>query len=911
MTLPVCAAISAALVYPASSQGADPGTPIETIIVTGSNIRRADAETAAPVQIVTREDIQRTGKTTIADFLQTLTSNGQGSIPKTFGNGFAPGGGGVSLRGLGASSTLVLLNNRRIAPYGLADDGQKVFTDLSVIPLEAVERVEVLKDGASAIYGSDAIAGVINVILRSEYTGTSARASFATSEDGDGNTSKLSVTAGFGDLEAQGYNVYFNLEGSKSDGIRTVDRAGRKWIGTGDIRPWGYDEHARNLGGSITPGVGTSSPTGSVRNPADLNFYSLPGCEQFTTLAEGDPGGGCLWDFAQFTSLTPEQKYLNVFGHGTLRLTENLEGYAEIGYSHKETRFQITPSGVSGAWGYPGGPVNANSGPGATVLGPNHPDNPYPGTAVRLRYSAFDVGPRVGDTTNEFWRAVAGLKATVGTWDIDGAVLHSETSLRNERTGYLRYSAVRAALADPTSSLYPWRIGENADLNSDELYAAISPKIHADADSSLDSIDIKASHPLLMLPGGELGFAAGMEYRILETSLTPQTYTDVGDIIGLGYSAYDGKQEVFGTYVELLAPVHQTLELSGAVRYDHYMGGDDATTPKFGFKWHPLTWLAFRGTYAEGFRTPNPAENGDGGLAAFTTAADPVRCPNGTPAAGGSTADCARNIALIVTPNPLLKPEESESVTLGLVLSPTSSTTITIDAWRIERTNEINSETASGAIEAGKVLRDDDLLNGVPGTGTLLAAYADYINSASTRVRGIDLDVRQSFELASHGSLTLDLQWGHMDSFLRTEADGTRFEYAGTHGNCDVTNCIGTPKDRINFGATWTMQAWSVSALASYRSSFDNVAFEGDDCANQFADGSDAPRGCEIPSFYTVDLSGHWNATDSLQIFGSVENLLDRIAPLDPLTYGAVNFNPLDVSGAIGRFFTLGLSFSF
>jgi len=145
-------------------------TNLDRITVTGSNIPRATTETASPVQVITRQEIDRTGKATIAEYLQTLTSDGAGSIPKSFGTGFAGGGSGISLRGLGAASTLVLLNGRRMAPYGLADDGQKVFTDLSVIPMDAVERVEVLKDGASAIYGSDAIAGVVKIIPRRGFT---------------------------------------------------------------------------------------------------------------------------------------------------------------------------------------------------------------------------------------------------------------------------------------------------------------------------------------------------------------------------------------------------------------------------------------------------------------------------------------------------------------------------------------------------------------------------------------------------------------------------------------------------------------------------------------------------------------------------------------------------------------------
>ena len=143
----------------------------QRVEITGTNIRRVQSETASPVQTVTREDIEKSGKTSVAELLQTLAVDNQGSVPMTFGSGFAGGASGISLRGLGAASTLVLVNGRRVAPYGLADDGQKVFADLNMIPLEAVERVEILKDGASSIYGSDAIAGVVNVILRKDYKG--------------------------------------------------------------------------------------------------------------------------------------------------------------------------------------------------------------------------------------------------------------------------------------------------------------------------------------------------------------------------------------------------------------------------------------------------------------------------------------------------------------------------------------------------------------------------------------------------------------------------------------------------------------------------------------------------------------------------------------------------------------------
>ena len=903
----------------AYAQETEPATNLDRITVTGSNIPRTNTETPSPVQVVSRQDIDRSGKTTVAEYLQTLTSDGAGSIPKTFGNGFAGGGAGISLRGLGAGSTLVLLNGRRMATYGLADDGQKVFTDLSTIPLDAVERVEVLKDGASAIYGSDAIAGVVNIILRSDFTGAILRGSYGISDDSDGDQKKATLTAGTGDLATDGWNAFFSLDVGKTDSVGVSDRDNRKWIGTGDLRRWGYSAGGSQfLGGSIT-GNGTgggNSQVGSVFVPGTTpaTMVSLPGCAQASDVSPQDAGGGCLWDMANWRDLIPEEKYANVFGRATFAMGDTAEAYVEMGYSKKETTFRNTPSNVSGAWGYPGGPVNANSGPGATVLGPDHPDNPYPGQAVRVRYNAADVGSRVTDNTNEFIRFLAGVKGTWNDWDYDTAYLHSSTNLVNKRTGFLRYSAVQCALGNADCPGGVWNIGQGSDANPQSLYDFISPEIRAYAKSSLDMFDFTASRALYDLKGGPLSLAFGTEWRRTTNSLTPQTYTDVGDIIGLGYSAYDGTQNVYAGYVELSAPVLETLELSAAARYDKYESGDDALKPKVGFKWNPVDWFALRGTYAEGFRAPNPAENGDGGLAAFSNALDPVRCPNGTPAPGGTPDDCGlQPVAIITTPNPALKPEESKSYSLGIVLQPTRTTSITVDAWRIKRTNEIAQGSTADAIAAGDVLRDTDLLNGVPGTGSILAINTQYVNANSSKVEGVDTDIRQDIPMGAYGDMHLDLQWSHISKFERTEGDVTH-EYAGTHGNCDVTNCIGTPKDRVNFGATWNYNAWSVSGIMNYISSMDNTPETGgtkdETCLNFRADGSPAPGDCELASFTTLDLSANWKATDALEIFGSVQNVFDRIAPLDPATYGAINYNPLHYSGAIGRYFTLGAKYT-
>ncbi|MEN3293458.1 MAG: iron complex outerrane recepter protein, partial [Burkholderiales bacterium] len=497
----------------------------QRVEITGSNIRRAEAETASPVQTLNRADIEKSGKTTVAELLQTLAVDNQGSVPMSFGSGFAGGASGISLRGLGAASTLVLLNGRRVAPYGLADDGQKVFTDLNMIPVEAVERVEILKDGASAIYGSDAIAGVVNVILRKDFVGSTAKVTYGQSRYHDGRDVRAAMTHGFGNLDEDKFNILLNFEYGKKGEIWNRDRAGRDNIGRSDRRDIGFDANGF-VGGVSASGAGAilsrnnagSAINGNVRypfgtqpdpdvpstdpnyqtffnrgNPAGPGFTrTFPGaaCSNFTNHPQGDPGGGCVIDAQQrYAQIQPSQESFNFFARGTKLLSGSMQAYSELNLYNSRSQASNTPSGVHVSVGFPGGPVS-NAG---TQLGAAHPDNPYFGTAARLRYLADDVGPRVSDIESTFARVLAGLKGTMGAWDYDTAFLYSENKVSNERTGYIQRDVMRALL-DPTaanitaanaaspafralgstvaSPVY-WRIAENAGLNSRALYQAL------------------------------------------------------------------------------------------------------------------------------------------------------------------------------------------------------------------------------------------------------------------------------------------------------------------------------------------------------------------------------------------------------------------------------------------------------
>ncbi len=346
---------------------------LERVEVTGSNIRRIQSETASPIQIVTKEEIEQSGKGTVAEYLQTLTADGQGSVPFTYGRGFSGAtSAGISLRGLGSNATLVLINGRRVTSAVLADDAQRSYTDLNQIPLEAVERVEVLKDGASSIYGSDAVAGVVNIILKKNFVGTVAKVTYGVSQKSDGNEPRAALTHGFGDIAKDGYNVLLNAELGKKGAIYYRDRMGRGPVGVSAIgQPqWGFDPNAgpgNNIpryGGDGTIPVDTNgvllnnsatpSIIGNVRNPTTLDYYSrgnltgvgftqtYPGAQAYclanTNLPQNNAGGGCIMDLRQKVSqIQPEQETGSFFGRFSKQITASMEGFAELSYYSSKT----------------------------------------------------------------------------------------------------------------------------------------------------------------------------------------------------------------------------------------------------------------------------------------------------------------------------------------------------------------------------------------------------------------------------------------------------------------------------------------------------------------------------------------------------------------------------------------------
>ena len=939
----------------------------QRVEITGTNIRRAQAETASPVQIITKQDIEQSGKGTVAEYLQTLTADGQGSVPFTYGRGFSGAtSAGISLRGLGANATLVLINGRRVSSAVLADDAQRSYTDLNQIPLEAVERVEVLKDGASSIYGSDAVAGVVNIILKKNFVGTVAKITYGIAQEGDGKEPRLAVTHGFGDLLKDGYNVLLNAELGKKDPIYYRDRAGRGSVGVSAIgQPqWGFDPNAgpgNNIGryggqGTIPVAANAAgrinnssnaSFIGNVRNPTTLNYYSrsdLAGvgfnrtfgdagtyCLANTNLPQNNPAGGCINDQRQqVNQIQPEHETASFFGRFTKQLGSNLEGFAEIGYYASKSRVDGLAIPPSGAYFPTSGLVVSQT--AATVLGAAHPDNPYFGAAARLSYNPqFDTGLSGTDSKSSTMRALVGLKGTFGAWDFDTAVTFSEGKQTDAAQNVVNWR-VKNALLNPTAANVAaatafspeyaalpggtyWRIGENAKLNSAAMYNALLADKEREGYSRQYGADVKVSREFGKLEGGAIGVAFGAETRHEANNLP--FWDGQGNFQGLSLTSYSGKRNIAAAYSEVLLPVLKQLELNAALRYDHYSDAGSSWTPKLGAKWTPMNNLAVRATYARGFRAPStPEKNSIAGFGGVVVD-DNARC-TALIAGGMSVADAEANCkriapTFVINGNPNLAAEKSQSTTLGLVLDLTAQTSITADLWQIKRSGLIVQEDAQNAVNAGQVVRDPAtaLVPGDP--GSILAGSVLYQNANDSLTRGLDIEVKHRWALGGGmGKMSAGLTWTHMFVQRVIAADGVTHDYAGTHGNCDITNCIGSPKDRLSFAAAWDLDQWRMGANVNYRGSMSNKFEQSDTgCAQQLLNGSDFPAGCTVKSFTTVDVSGAYRFSKNAEVFGSIANLLDAKPPSDFETYGAIGYNPLDYSGAIGRMFRVGFKYQF
>ena len=913
------------------------------IVVTGSRLARTNTETPSPVEVITSIELQQSGFTSTQDVLHNLTANGQGTLSQSFSGAFASGAAGIALRGLNVGSTLVLIDGHRMAPYPIGDDGQRSFVDVSNIPFDAIERIEVLKDGASAVYGSDAIAGVVNIILKKSYQGASVTADGGTSSHGDGTTYHVSGIYGLGDLNSDGHNFYISAEYRKTGEIKFVDRGGI----------FSQTDFTSSGGYNVTPGVANPlngglprSGTGYITDPSG-NIPGIAGFMQGCSATQFAADQCTYHD--TWNQIQPPTQNINVIGRYTQNFAENWQGSLQVSYFEGKSQQVNTPSraSVAGFQGVTSGPdvIPTLLPPlGPTTIPSSNPSFPA-GTGLsvgNLTYIFLNLGPQLTETDSKSYRAIADVNGKVAGWDLEFSAGFTEVALSLDGLNYVNPGNLQTALDSTTD---PFLVGQQ---NSAAVNNFVAPLLHTYDTSKLSFGHLGASRQVVTLPGGPLGVAFGADYfQRNQFALAPAAVAN-GLTPNFSNNFTVGTQQVASGYFEIDAPVVKQLDIDAAVRYDHYNLSGGRASPKIGFKYTPIPEFAIRGTVAGGFRAPGPAENGRSGQTFFAgTSSDPILCPNSGAAntPGNFPTQCVINEAGLQSTNPNLKPETSKSFTFGVIFEPIRNFSATIDLYSIEIDHQIVSGGPETTVRGTNlsplpfIEPDGSTQLVTPPAAPIAYTTISYVNANTTKTDGADFGVKYRHSFEGIIDWTSSATWSYTRKYDLTIA-GVTYHLAGTHGPTFFTGDTGNPKSRVQWTNSFAHGPFEVTATVNYISSFSvmdpsSEAFgEGpmttclDSLSNQGgAAGTDyagvlgngiipSATSCNVNHFTTLDLYGRYNITDNLNLHASVINATNAKAPLDWATYGGalgeVPWNPsLHQQGAVGAFFNLGVTYKF
>jgi iron complex outermembrane receptor protein len=847
--------------------------PIQEVVVTGSYIKRAaDAETVENVQVISSQEIQKSGQETVADYLRTISSNFANSLNESFSNSFSPGASMVALRGLSGKDTLVLLNGRRITNYGLFQNLSDAFVDLNVIPLAAIERIEILKSGGSAIYGSDAVAGVINIILKENTTEKAVELGGRVTTEGGAAAREATLSLGFGELASQGYNVFVTANVYKRDQLTFSQRENtdtQDYTGLPDgSNQWHLANQYPGTGpgglGSAFPTCGTNGLPGRVQ-PNGYNGY----------------GPGCYYNDASDLPLLPGAERINLTATGNLRLGDSWTGYSDLLFSNEETTQNFTPATLD-AFSFVVNPVTGGASSVSNILPAT---SPYVlnGQPTPINYNFQSVGPRNESVVSDTYWMIVGAKGTWAGWDVDGAYGHSENHVSVEE-----YNAINAANL----------VAEIANGSFDFLDPALTPAAN-DAlritntfasVAKLDTVDLQGSGTLFNLPGGAAKAALGAEVRHESVDDQPGAAAAAGLIFNTGSTRVVGSREIYSGFGELDLPVLPSLDTDFALREEHYSDVGNNLRPQITLRWQPLRELTVRGVYADGFRAPSLAEASNSFSVAHQTVSNP--------------AVPGQNISLgyVTGGNPLVKPETSKNVDLGIVFSPTSNFDIAADYYDISLYHVISPNATAQQIIDDPAAYPGQLVTGA--NGQILYAEALYTNQFEIYTRGVDFNTALSFLLAG-GKLKFALNATSVSTFM-VKAGGTWSSYLGTSGwdyESPISGGGPVPRWKGSLSAGWENHDWAVGATDRYTAGYENGATLGGFGTTQL----------NVESYNAVDLNAEYRGLQSWKFSLSVINLFNRQPPYDS---GALLFAfqiPYDIGtyDDLGRMVDLRVTYLF
>jgi len=852
------------------------------IVVTGTLFRNANTEAASPVTVLSTETLQRANITTVSEAIRSVAADSTGSISTGFRNGFSAGGAAVSLRGLGVSSTVVLIDGLRSSNFPLSDDGHNSYVDLNSVPFSIVDHVDVLKEGASSTYGADAIGGVINIVTKRHFTGIDGSAQGGITERGDGRNNRLTLTAGYGDYEGQGFNVYVNGEYTY-DGRITNHAVGYPF-NTLDLRPSGLAD--RNRGDdSIT----TASPqavvtrvtqsdlnnplAGQVGSPLTNSYQLLDpnSCPNGTFNVTTDALGitvpaavntGCAHNLPdEYSIVQPRQQRYSFSGRASLRVSDDIEAFVTGSYSNSQVTITSLPQAVRQTQPFGASASVASSSPGIVLpvyicsSGVNcatagdrrlNPNNPYAAAfagdpangAARLYYLFGDI-PQGSERTNEVLRFTGGLVGSFGDgYDFSVQGVYSRNDLSITQHGFININGLLNAINTGSYNFV------NPSANSQAVRNQVSPDVTTPSYSTLGAIDASISKAVTTLAGGDLMVAIGGQVR--RETLQNRTQNPLLNTYNLNTSAASGRHTVAAAFFEINAPILDILNINAGGRYDHYSEGFSHFSPKVGVKFTPIKQIALRGTYSEGFRAPTFAENNPAssyaGFAAFTPPAA------FTAAHGGATNAYATTyqIGTGSTGNANLEPETSKGFTVGAVFQPKPWLSFTVDYYNIKKSklivsgplrasaidayySQTTSAAGCAALAAVGTGYSCNVIDGpdplFPGAlPRLLVLNAPFVNANYQITDGIDYQVSARVPLGSETRFISRLEVTQVLRQNLVTPEGFVQRYAGTLGPYELSSGSGTPRIRGNWQNTIEHKNYAATLTAYYVGRIKQVA---------------------------------------------------------------------------------------
>jgi iron complex outermembrane receptor protein len=853
-------------------------TQLERVEITGSAIRRLDAETAVPVQVLSKEDIARTGAANVEQLMQTISAvSSNGGFTASSASGATTGGiSAISLRGLGSLRTLVLINGRRISPYGIGNTNDSVSVDVNSIPLAAIDRVEILKDGASSLYGSDAIAGVVNFILRKDYTGLELSAEAGDSTRGGGSIERASIAWGQGDLARDKFN--FMIVGSYQHEAPLYGR------------DRSFSKSAIDSNNDLTSGAtfpaNFAAADGSFgsKNPSAATGCMLP----YSQLDPNFPQNRCRFDPAPLVTLLPKSDRLSLFTSAKFALSDNMEAFFEASVNQNKQRTVIQPVPLGDPYAIPLVNVLANQAPyntysptpAATILlqssSPFYPTayvtgitgGATPDLLVRLRDSIS--GNRDLTDTSTAPRLTFGVRGTEGAWDYDTALLYSSSRVvEHDNNGFPLYSKLLPLLNTGTVNFF----APNTQAIDDQILTANFTGDAFKVNTSITSLTGKISRELgtLVDGAGPVGLAIGAELRQEKYDFQASPEWQQGDIAGYGGNAANTNKSrgVYSLFTEINVPLLKSLETNLGGRYDHYQNVGNSFTPKFSIRWQPSKEWLVRGSASKGFRAPSladlysPDTIGDSapGLS------DPTRCPT----TGDPARDCLTQFNVTFGGNPALKPEKSTNYTLGLGFSPTKDIKMGVEAFKIDLTNVITAGippafilahlgTYSQYVTRGPVDAQFPLL-----PGPIASISQNAINLGGTKVFGYDTDLEWKLPTTSIGKFTYKLSGTYFVKYDTENPDGT---WTGGVSNTNNQSTGGViPRWKVYQALNFKHDAWDATLAYNWQSDYTDLP------------GNVSGANIVIPSYGTFDAVVSYSGFKNLGLSLGVRNLTDKNPP--------------------------------